>query len=176
MPALRFHETNERIEEVSQVASYLESQGIIYEKWDISKLQGELKESYSLTDEQKQGILATFGPEISALSAKRGYQSADIIVLSDATPNLDDLLQKFVAEHHHTEDEVRFIVDGHGIFIVKGPSDGVYFDIELEAGDLISVPNGTRHWFTLMEDRKVKAIRIFESKDGWVAIYDEQTA
>ena len=114
-----------------------------------------------------------FKPEIDALSAKRGYKSQDIIVLSKATPGLEDLLVKFQDEHHHTEDEVRFIVDGEGVFTIKGPKDGVYFDVVLYPGDLISVPANTRHWFTLTDLRKVKAIRIFESKDGWVAVYDE---
>ncbi|MFC4768153.1 1,2-dihydroxy-3-keto-5-methylthiopentene dioxygenase [Effusibacillus consociatus] len=173
MAQIRFHVTNERIENPEEVAKYLETQGVIYERWDISRLQGNLKEEYALSDEQKQEILNLFKPEIDALSAKRGYKSADIVVLSDKTPNLDQLLDMFKKEHHHSEDEVRFIVDGHGIFALKGPKDGVYFDVELEAGDLISVPNGTRHWFTLMEDRKVKAIRIFESTEGWAAIYDQ---
>lgn len=173
MAQIRFHETNERIENAAEVAKYLEGQGVIYENWDISRLQGHLKEEYALGDVEKQEILNLFKPEIDALSAKRGYKSADIVILSDKTPNLDQLLDMFKKEHHHSEDEVRFIVDGHGIFAIQGPKDGVFFDVELEAGDLISVPNGTRHWFELMEDRKVKAIRIFESAEGWAAIYDK---
>jgi 1,2-dihydroxy-3-keto-5-methylthiopentene dioxygenase len=173
MPVIRFVETNERIENVEEIANYLESQGIIYEKWDISKLQGDLKENYEVTPELSEAILNVFKEEIDALSAKRGYKSSDIVVLSEATPNLEDLLVKFQAEHHHTEDEVRFIVDGEGVFTIKGPKDGVYFDVILYPGDLISVPANTRHWFTLTELRKVKAIRIFESKEGWVAVYDE---
>ncbi|GAX88591.1 1,2-dihydroxy-3-keto-5-methylthiopentene dioxygenase [Effusibacillus lacus] len=173
MAQIRFHETNERISDAGEVAKYLEKQGVIYERWDISRLQGNLKEEYALTDEQKQQIIDLFKSEIDALSEKRGYKTSDIVVLSDKTPNLEQLLDMFRKEHHHSEDEVRFIVDGHGIFAIKGPKDGVYFDVELEAGDLISVPNGTRHWFTLMEDRKVKAIRIFTSTEGWAAIYDQ---
>jgi 1,2-dihydroxy-3-keto-5-methylthiopentene dioxygenase len=175
MTAIRIHETNERIEGKEKVSAYLERQGIIYETWDISRLQGELKEEYALTEEQKQSIIDLYKEEIAALSAKRGYRSQDIVVLSDATPNLDALLDKFKAEHHHTEDEVRFVVDGHGIFAIKG-QDGTYFDVELEPGDLISVPAGTRHWFTLMDDRRIKCIRIFESTEGWAAIYEEATA
>jgi 1,2-dihydroxy-3-keto-5-methylthiopentene dioxygenase len=173
MPVIRFVESNERIEGVENVAQYLETQGIIYEHWDITKLPVELKEDYNVTAELQQAILDVFRPEIDALSEKRGYKSSDIVVLSKETPNLEELLVKFVAEHHHTEDEVRFIVDGEGIFTIKGPKDGVYFDVILYPGDLISVPANTRHWFTLTDLRKVKAIRIFESKDGWVAVYDE---
>lgn len=174
MAQIRFHATNERIENREEAAKYLEGQGVIYERWDISRLQGTLQEEYALSDEQKNDILQLFKPEIEALSAKKGYQSADIVVLSEKTPNLEQLLDMFVKEHHHAEDEVRFIVDGHGIFAIKGPADGVYFDVELEAGDLISVPEGTRHWFELMDDRKVKAIRLFTTKEGWAAIYEEE--
>ncbi|HEU4965433.1 MAG TPA: cupin domain-containing protein [Bacilli bacterium] len=173
MPAIRFVETNERLEGVQAVSEYLQTQGIIYEHWDISKLPTELKEDYNVTPELQQAILDTFKPEIDALSEKRGYKSSDIVVLSEKTPNLEDLLVKFVDEHHHTEDEVRFIVDGEGVFTIKGPKDDVYYDVILYPGDLISVPTNTRHWFTLTDLRKVKAIRIFESKDGWVAVYDE---
>lgn len=173
MAYVRIRETGEVINEPAAVSEYLKSQGIVYQNWDISKLQGELKEDYQVTPELQAAILGVFKPEIDALSEQHGYLSSDIVVLSDQTPNLEDLLVKFQGEHHHTEDEVRFIVDGEAIFTIKGHKDGVYFDTVLFAGDLISVPTNTRHWFTLTDLRKVKAIRIFESKDGWVAVYDE---
>jgi 1,2-dihydroxy-3-keto-5-methylthiopentene dioxygenase len=173
MAVIRFVETNERMEDPAKIAEYLQGQGIIYENWDISRLQGELQENYAVTPELQQSILDTFKDEIAALSAKRGYQSQDIVVLSKATPGIEELLVKFQDEHHHTEDEVRFIVDGEGVFTIKGPNDETYYDVILYPGDLISVPAYTRHWFTLTDLRKVKAIRIFESKDGWAAVYDE---
>ncbi|MFE7911560.1 cupin domain-containing protein, partial [Bacillus mobilis] len=71
---------------------------------------------------------------------------------------------------HHTDDEVRFIVSGHGIFAIEG-KDGKFFDVELEPGDLISVPENARHYFTLQDDRQVVAIRIFVTTEGWVPIY-----
>jgi 1,2-dihydroxy-3-keto-5-methylthiopentene dioxygenase len=61
-------------------------------------------------------------------------------------------------------------VSDHGIFAING-QDGRYFDVELEPGDLISVPENTRHYFTLMADRKVVAVRIFKTKEGWTPIY-----
>lgn len=172
MTAIRFHQTNERIEGREGVAAFLEKQGVPFETWDVSRVQGPLKEDYSLTPEQQQAIIDLFAEEIAALSAKHGYRSQDIVVLSDATPRLDELLEQFKKEHHHAEDEVRFVIDGRGIFTLKG-KDGRYFDVELEPGDLLSVPRGTRHWFTLTDERKIKCIRIFQSVEGWAAIYDE---
>jgi len=122
-----------------------------------------------LNDEQKQQILDTFDEEIRDLAARRGYQTWDIVVLSEATPDLDQLLKKFEQVHTHTEDEVRAITAGRGIFIIKGTDDVGYFDVELEAGDVISVPEHKPHFFTLMENRKIVAVRLFIEKEGWIA-------
>ncbi|MCF2132651.1 cupin domain-containing protein, partial [Strepomyces sp. STD 3.1] len=162
--------TDERIENQEAVAEFLQSQEVIYENWDISKLPLHLQENYRLKEEEKEEILAIFKEEIADISARRGYKAQDVISLSDATPNLDELLNNFQREHHHTDDEVRFIVSGHGIFVIQG-KDGHFFDVELEPGDLISVPENIQHYFTLMDDRKVVAIRIFVTTEGWVPIY-----
>jgi 1,2-dihydroxy-3-keto-5-methylthiopentene dioxygenase len=173
MAQLRFHDNNERLESLEEVSQYLKSQGVIYEKWDIEKLPSHLREKYNLTDDEKAEIIQTFRSEIDDLSARQGYITEDVISLSPETPNLDQLLTNFLQEHHHTDDEVRFIVSGHGIFAIEGPN-GRYFDVELEAGDLLSVPANYRHYFTLMEDRQVVAIRIFKTKEGWVPIYEKE--
>ncbi|GED15068.1 1,2-dihydroxy-3-keto-5-methylthiopentene dioxygenase [Aneurinibacillus migulanus] len=175
MAYITFLDTKKQIVKGNEVKDFLNSQDVIYEKWGVERLEGNLKENYSLSDAEKQQIIDSFRTEIDELSARRGYETEDIIVLSDATPNLDALLDKFKEEHHHTDDEVRFCVDGHGIFTLKG-NDGRYFDVVMEPGDLISVPAYTRHWFTLCEDRKIKCIRIFVTPAGWEAIYEENTA
>lgn len=153
-----------------EVIQYLEEQGVIYEHWDIGKLSGVLQEKFDLADGEKERILTTFKDEIQDISARRGYEAWDIISLSDSTPNLDELLKNFQQEHHHTDDEVRFIVSGHGVFIIQG-SDGDFFEVHLNPGDLISVPENIRHYFTLSDDKKVVAVRIFVTKEGWVPIY-----
>ncbi|MBO9129869.1 cupin domain-containing protein [Bacillus sp. 165] len=170
MAQIRIHEINTRIEEEQEVLAFLEKQEVIYEKWDITRLPAHLKENYALTDKNKEEILTIFHQEISNISERRGYKASDVISLSDATPNLDQLLENFQREHHHTDDEVRLIVSGHGIFIIQG-KDGRFFDVELEPGDLISVPENTRHYFTLQDDRKVVAVRIFVTSEGWVPVY-----
>jgi 1,2-dihydroxy-3-keto-5-methylthiopentene dioxygenase len=173
MATIRFHETNERITNEKEVIEFLEEQGVIYEKWDITKLPEHLREKYLLTDEEKNEILETFKNEIADISARRGYKAQDVVALSENTPNLEKLLEDFKREHHHTDDEVRFIVSGHGVFAIQG-KDGKFFDVELNPGDLISVPENTRHYFTLQEDRRVVAIRIFVTTEGWVPIYEKE--
>ncbi|MFF2446055.1 acireductone dioxygenase [Neobacillus sp. NPDC058068] len=173
MAYITFQTSEEQIHEQEAVASFLESQEVIYENWDISKLPGTLVEKYLLSDEEKEAILQAFAAEIADISARRGYKAQDVISLSENTPNLDGLLTNFKNEHHHTDDEVRFIVSGHGVFVIQG-KDGEFFEVHLNPGDLISVPENTRHYFTLEEDRKVVAVRIFVTTEGWVPIYEKE--
>jgi 1,2-dihydroxy-3-keto-5-methylthiopentene dioxygenase len=79
---------------------------------------------------------------------------------------------RFNREHWHDEDEVRFIIEGRGLFHVH-PANGPVFAIEVEAGDLIRVPRGTHHWFDLCADRRIRAIRLFQDPSGWTPHYTE---
>lgn len=172
MATIYFKHSQKRLENQEEVAAFLEKENVIYENWDTAKLPDRLKENYELTDEDKAEILAVFKNEIADISERRGYKAQDIISLSESTPNLEQLLKNFQQEHHHTDDEVRFIVSGHGVFVIQG-EDGNFFDVELNPGDLISVPENIRHYFTLQEDHKVVAIRIFVTTEGWVPIYEK---
>lgn len=174
MAYIRKHTSGERIEDAEQVVKFLNENEVIYEKWDIEKLPESLREKFDLSDEEKHQILSAFGIEVSDISERRNYQQADVISLSETTPNLDQLLKNFQQEHHHADDEVRFIVSGHGIFVIQS-QNGEFFDVELQPGDLISVPENVRHYFTLMEDKKVVAVRIFVTTEGWVPIYEKET-
>ncbi len=169
MAQIRIRNTNERITGEDNVKAFLDKQEVLYEHWDPKKLPESLQEKFVLSDEEKNEILSTFDAEIRDLAARRGYKTWDVIALSDATPNLEELLKKFEQVHTHTEDEVRAITAGEGIFIIKGSEDVGYFDVELTAGDVISVPEGRPHFFTLMDSRKIVAIRLFIEPAGWVA-------
>ena len=124
---------------------------------------------FSLSDDDKNEILSTYDSEIKELAGRRGYKTWDIIALSEATPNIEELLKKFENVHTHTEDEVRAITAGQGIFIIKGDDNTGYFDVELSAGDVIPVPEGQAHFFTLMENKAIVAVRLFIEPAGWVA-------
>ncbi|HEY4551869.1 MAG TPA: cupin domain-containing protein [Bacillaceae bacterium] len=174
MAIIKIQGTDEIIEAQSEVEAYLEKQEVIYEHWDIKKLPENLVEKYDLSDEEKEEILQVFQSEIDAISERRGYKASDVISLSDSNPNLDELLKNFQREHHHTDDEVRFIVSGHGVFIIQG-KDERFFEVHLNPGDLISVPPNVRHYFTLADDRKVVAVRIFVTPEGWVPVYEKES-
>lgn len=169
MASIYLRNTETRIEGQEQVGKFLEEQGVLYEHWDTSKLPSELQGKCALSDAEKEQTLQVYEAEIKSLAERNGYSNWDVVALSESTPNLDELLKKFEQVHTHTEDEVRAITAGHGIFIIKGQGDTGYFDVELEAGDVISVPVNTPHFFTLMDDRQVVAVRLFIETEGWVA-------
>lgn len=102
---------------------------------------------------------------------ENGYLTADVISLNASTENYDLIRNKFYQEHTHTEDEIRFFVDGKGLFWFNLENQAV-FNLLCERGDLISVPHGTKHWFDAgIQDPFVKAIRIFIDSSGWVPNY-----
>lgn len=169
MAEIRIRNTEERISGEENVRAFLNSQEVLYEHWNPSKLPAHLQNKFVLSDEEKNEILSTYDEEIRDLASRRGYRTWDIVALSDATPNLDELLKKFENVHTHTEDEVRAITAGRGIFIIKGTDDVGYFDVELEAGDVISVPEHKPHFFTLMDNRQIVAVRLFIETEGWIA-------
>jgi len=171
MPKIVFRDTGETIEGAEQVKEFLEKHGITYERWGVERLPQKLKESYQLSEEEKKAIIDAYKEELDRLKKEKGYITEDIVILSEETPNLDQLMAKFKREHHHTDDEVRFVVDGSGLFPVK--IDGQIVEIHVEAGDLIVVPAGARHWFELDQNKKIKCIRVFKTPAGWEAIYNE---
>ncbi|MGD6965817.1 1,2-dihydroxy-3-keto-5-methylthiopentene dioxygenase [Rossellomorea vietnamensis] len=169
MAVIKVRNTNETISGEENVREFLAKEEVLYEHWDISKLPAELRDRCQITDDEKQTIIDTFQSEIESLAERRGYGSWDVVALSESTPGIEELLKKFEQVHTHTEDEVRAITAGHGIFIIKGSDETGYFDVELEPGDVISVPEGNPHFFTLMEDKQVVAVRLFIESEGWVA-------
>lgn len=169
MAEIRIRNTNERIQGEENVKAFLEKQEVLYEHWNPEKLSEDLRDKFILSDADKSNILQTYDEEIRDLAARRGYRTWDIVALSEATPNLEEVLKKFEQVHTHTEDEVRAITAGRGIFIIKGTDDVGYFDVELTAGDVISVPESKPHFFTLMENRQIVAVRLFIETEGWIA-------
>jgi 1,2-dihydroxy-3-keto-5-methylthiopentene dioxygenase len=147
-----------------EITEYLASCGIDYEQWPPK----ESVQPHAPPEE----ILAVYAKEIEELKARGGYVTADIIDVSDQTPGLEGMLAKFNREHWHDEDEVRFIIAGHGLFHIH-PKDKPVMAIEVEAGDLIRVPRGTLHWFDLCSDRRIRAIRLFQDTAGWTPHYSE---
>jgi 1,2-dihydroxy-3-keto-5-methylthiopentene dioxygenase len=161
MAVVRIPEEQRSIQDADEVRAFLASRGIEYERTDSTVVPDNAS-----ADE----VLAAYRPKIEELNARGGYVTADVIDVFPNTPNLDAMLNKFNSEHWHDEDEVRFIVEGRGLFHIR-PNEGPVFAIEVEKGDLIRVPKGTHHWFDLCVDRRIRAIRLFQDKSGWTPHY-----
>jgi 1,2-dihydroxy-3-keto-5-methylthiopentene dioxygenase len=153
---------NKTLTNIDEITSTLAACGIDYERW---------APSHPIPDNAPADeILHAYSREIEALKARGGYVTADVIDVSPATPGLEAMLAKFNREHWHDEDEVRFIIAGRGLFHIHTTTATV-LAIEVEAGDLIRVPRGTLHWFNLCDDRRIRAIRLFQDTAGWTPHY-----
>jgi 1,2-dihydroxy-3-keto-5-methylthiopentene dioxygenase len=167
MAMIRIPAEERTISDAAEVQSFLASCGIDYERVEPGRPLPPGAPS--------EDLLAAYRPKIEELNARGGYVTADVIDVHPDTPNLDAMLNKFNAEHWHDEDEVRFIVEGRGLFHIH-PRTGPVFAIEVEAGDLIRVPRGTHHWFDLCVDRRIRAIRLFQDPSGWTPHYTNSGA
>lgn len=147
----------------NEITSFLAERGIRYEKWEVPHVPA--------AGADQETILAAYQDFLNPLMEKEGYQTADVISVGASTPNIGEIRQKFLREHTHVEDEVRFFVDGSGLFWFHKNNE--VFSVLCEAGDFISVPKATRHWFDLGPKPHVVAIRIFIDPAGWVANYTD---
>lgn len=118
---------------------------------------------------------AAHQPALDALKKANGYIEQDEVSLSPDTPNLDAICEKFIPEHLHTEDEVRFVLDGEGIFDIRSRDDR-WMRVKVEAGDLIVVPKDRHHRFFLTDTRQIRCARLFQDMTGWTPHYREEAA
>lgn len=163
MAVLSIPEKNQTITEFGAIEQFLTDRGIFIEQWEAG---AELSK-----DAAQDEVLCAYGAFLKPYMEKNGYQVADVISVHPETPNLEDLQKKFLREHTHSEDEVRFFVEGKGYFWFNHNHE--IFCVTCEAGDLISVPKGYKHWFDMGERPDVKVIRIFIDPSGWVPEYTD---
>ncbi|MCB1792788.1 MAG: acireductone dioxygenase [Gammaproteobacteria bacterium] len=140
------------------IAAALGELGVEFERWDANQ---------PLADDADQAtVLAAYKDDVEQLNARYGFQSVDVVALGPDHPQKAEMRQKFLAEHTHADFEVRFFVDGSGLFYLH-VDDKVYM-VLCEKGDLISVPANTTHWFDMGTHPHFKCIRFFTTSDGWV--------
>lgn len=160
MAVLRFPAEDRQIDGESAIRAELAQLGIDYERWSLDRVPA---------DATADAVLAAYGNEIDEMKRRGGYVTADVIDVNRETPNLETMLARFDKEHTHSEDEVRFILAGRGIFFLH--LNGKVASVEVGPGDMLRVPRGTTHWFTLCEDRRIRAIRWFQDTTGWTPQY-----
>jgi len=113
---------------------------------------------------------AVFQPVLDELKGRRGYITQDEVRLSPSTPNLDVVMKKFDDEHIHDDDEVRFVLDGEGVFDIRTKGDR-WLRVVVEPGDLLVVPAGRHHRFELTSSSNIHCVRLFKDPAGWVPRY-----
>ncbi len=148
------------ITDKKEAKNFLNKYGLYAEFWQPENV-----------DKSIEDPLVRYKNQVETLKKKFGYASADCCTLSISIPSLDKMLAPFKKEHHHTDDEVRFTVEGEGIFGINPLTDPP-FEIYVEKGDLLVVPAMTRHWFELTEKKNICCLRIFKENPVWEAVYE----
>ncbi|MDX2302738.1 MAG: cupin domain-containing protein [Microscillaceae bacterium] len=167
MAILNIPDQNISINNTQEIKAFLNERGVFLDQWEASV--------DFAPDADQETVLNAYAHALKPYMESNGYKTADVINIHPETPNYEAIRNKFLSEHIHTEDEVRFFVEGQGYFWfnLDNGKDPI-FNVLCQAGDLISVPANTRHWFDAgKENPNVKAIRIFIDQSGWVPHYTE---
>lgn len=170
MPAADGANVLVRTDDVTEIAAELAPHGIRLERWATVSLAA---------DSGQEEVLAAYASEVERVAAEGPYPLVDVarMVPNDTDPEwpakAEAARTKFLEEHTHDEDEVRFFVEGSGCFYLH-LGDKVYA-VVCTAGDLLSVPAGTTHWFDMGTRPHFCAIRFFQEEDGWVAGFTGST-
>jgi 1,2-dihydroxy-3-keto-5-methylthiopentene dioxygenase len=119
------------------------------------------------TDADDREVMESYKPDIERLMREDAYQSVDVVRCLPDNPQREEMRAKFLNEHTHDDDEVRFFVEGAAAFYLR--IAGKVYMTRCERNDLINVPAGTRHWFDMGPAPYFTAIRLFTTPAGWVA-------
>ncbi|MBM2809768.1 MAG: Acireductone dioxygenase [Chloroflexi bacterium] len=162
MALLTIPDENTEISDWNEISAFLAARGVRFEQWAASAPLAD--------DASAEEVIGAYESDIDRLKREDGYVVCDVISVTSGTPNLDQVRAKFLPEHTHSEDEVRYFVEGSGLFWFNIAGSPV-FRVRCERGDLIAVPKNTRHWFDFGPTCFVKCIRLFNDPAGWVANY-----
>jgi reactive intermediate/imine deaminase len=105
--------------------------------------------------------------KLAKLRTERGYSEFDVVQINSSTPA--EKLDIFFDEHLHEDEEIRLCLEGSGYFDVRGSGDQ-WIRIRCTPGDLLIVPAGIYHRFTLDENKYIKAMRLFTTAPKWIAL------
>lgn len=163
----QYAESVAAVRDFATIQNALNDLGVRFERW-----QADFE--FTATADADT-VLNAYKNQVELLKNEYGFQSVDVINVKPDHPQQEQLRQKFLAEHVHADFEVRFFVEGQGLFYLH-VGNQVYI-VLCEQGDLISVPANTKHWFDMGSQPDFKCIRLFTTPDGWQAEFtDSQMA
>lgn len=147
--------------DADEIARMLDETGIQFERWTANQpLSAEAG---------AEDVQLAYQEPIDVLRNKYNFASVDVVALRPDNPQKDEFRKKFLSEHTHADFEIRFFVDGSGLFYLH---IGRHVLLLLcEKGDLISVPADTPHWFDMGSNPDFKCIRFFTTENGWEASF-----
>ncbi|MBT6843111.1 MAG: cupin domain-containing protein [Candidatus Melainabacteria bacterium] len=155
----------ETIEDFASIQKTLAFVNIKIERWQT---QTGLANNAEADD-----ILEAYDQDIQRIMRNHGFSAVDVISMHGCSnlskEDLNKSRDRFLDEHKHSDDEVRFFIDGQGLFCIH--EAGKVIQILCKAGDFISVPANTKHWFDMGANPDFKCIRFFGEETGWVANY-----
>lgn len=146
--------------DIDTIIRDLDQIGILMERWPVRALA---------KDADGKAVLDTYAPEIERLNKQYNFITVDAIRLMPTAPNAQEMRDKFLSEHTHDDDEVRFFVEGSGAFYIR--KGDLVHQIVCTQGDLISVPRGVTHWFDTGSPPYFAVVRFFTNPKGWEAVF-----
>ncbi|MFT3898495.1 MAG: acireductone dioxygenase [Thermomonas sp.] len=141
-----------------EMAAQLAAIDVAFEQWEAAQPV--------VPGDPPEAIMAAYKADIDRLVEENGFRTVDVVSIAPDNPNREAMRTKFLDEHFHKEDEVRFFVAGSGLFTLH--VGGKVYEVLCEAGDLIAVPDSMTHWFDMGPEPSFVAIRFFTEPDGWV--------
>jgi 1,2-dihydroxy-3-keto-5-methylthiopentene dioxygenase len=148
-----------------KIANALREIGVRFERWEAPRVLSQ--------DDNDEAVLDLYQADIDRLKREGGYQTVDVLRCLPDNPRRAEMRAKFLSEHTHDEDEVRFFVEGAAVFYLR--VGGKVYMTRCERNDLIGVPGGTRHWFDMGPAPNFTVIRLFTTPKGWVANFTGDT-
>ena len=154
-------ESGQLFTQFADIEAQLGAIGVQFERWAAGSVLAD--------DVDQDAVIEAYCDSINRLMRQYGFKSVDVVSLRPDHPQKTAFREKFLAEHTHDDFEVRFFVDGRGLFYLH--VEGKVYAVLCEKGDLISVPANTTHWFDMGESPFFKCIRLFTTAEGWVASF-----
>ena len=114
----------------------------------------------------------TSAAQLEDLAKARAYANRDEITVSPSAMGsvYEDKIKMFYDEHMHEDEEIRYILKGAGYFDVRDAEDK-WVRIRVEAGDLLILPAGIYHRFTVDEENVSGEPRRGKSRSGELRAY-----
>ena len=152
--------------DLDEIRKALLDTGVEIEKWQTLATD-------NLNDEE---VLKLYDSEIAKIKSDFNFKAVDLMSINPEFAQREDfsnLRNKFLKEHIHSDDEVRYFIEGSGLFTIHHSQK--VFSILCSSGDFISVPANTLHWFDMGTAPKFKCLRFFSDESGWVPVYSESS-